>query len=149
MEAAVAGRDWDLKARKEEPTTKTIKAANLLRQMATETHLRAGDPGMQFHTTINRWQHSQGLRTYQCLQPLLRVYVPRDDSACNLASFNLVEFLGDEWRVRLHRFTAAVRLFVIAMDVLVDMAGYPTEKITRNSHDFRPLGLGYANLARF
>jgi ribonucleoside-diphosphate reductase alpha chain len=69
-----------------------------------------------------------------------------DDSACNLASFNLVKFLGDNGEFDSTGFTAAVRLLVIAMDVLVDMAGYPTEQITRNSHDFRPLGLGYANL---
>lgn len=144
MEAAIAGRDWDLKARKDGSTTKTIKAADLLRQVATETHL-SGDPGMQFDTTINSWHTAKASGRINASNPCSE-YMFLDDSACNLASFNLVKFLGDNGEFDSTGFTAAVRLLVIAMDVLVDMAGYPTEQITRNSHDFRPLGLGYANL---
>ena len=144
MEAAIAGRDWDLKARKDGSTTKTIKAADLLRQVATETHL-SGDPGMQFDTTINSWHTTKASGRINASNPCSE-YMFLDDSACNLASFNLVKFLGDNGEFDSTGFTAAVRLLVIAMDVLVDMAGYPTEQITRNSHDFRPLGLGYANL---
>ena len=144
MEAAIAGRDWDLKARKDGSTTKTIKAAALLRQVATETHL-SGDPGMQFDTTINSWHTTKASGRINASNPCSE-YMFLDDSACNLASFNLVKFLGDNGEFDSTGFTAAVRLLVIAMDVLVDMAGYPTEQITRNSHDFRPLGLGYANL---
>ena len=144
MEAAIAGRDWDLKTRKDGSTTKTIKAADLLRQVATETHL-SGDPGMQFDTTINSWHTTKASGRINASNPCSE-YMFLDDSACNLASFNLVKFLGDNGEFDSTGFTAAVRLLVIAMDVLVDMAGYPTEQITRNSHDFRPLGLGYANL---
>ena len=144
MEAAIAGRDWDLKARKDGSTTKTIKAADLLRQVATETHL-SGDPGMQFDTTINSWHTAKASGRINASNPCSE-YMFLDDSACNLASFNLVKFLGDNGEFDSTGFTAAVRLLVIAMDVLVDMAGYPTEQITQNSHDFRPLGLGYANL---
>jgi ribonucleoside-diphosphate reductase alpha chain len=144
MEAAINGRDWDLKARKDGATIKTIKAADLLRQVATETHL-SGDPGMQFDTMINSWHTSKVSGRINASNPCSE-YMFLDDSACNLASFNLVKFLGDNGEFDSTGFTAAVRLLVIAMDVLVDMAGYPTEQITRNSHDFRPLGLGYANL---
>jgi ribonucleoside-diphosphate reductase alpha chain len=144
MEAAINGRDWDLKARKGGSTTKTIKAADLLRQVATETHL-SGDPGMQFDTTINSWHTAKVSGRINASNPCSE-YMFLDDSACNLASFNLVKFLGENGEFDSTGFTAAVRLLVIAMDVLVDMAGYPTEQITQNSHDFRPLGLGYANL---
>jgi ribonucleoside-diphosphate reductase alpha chain len=144
MEAAIDGRDWDLKARKDGATIKTIKAADLLRQVATETHL-SGDPGMQFDTTINSWHTTKASGRINASNPCSE-YMFLDDSACNLASFNLVKFLGANGEFDSTGFTAAVRLLVIAMDVLVDMAGYPTEQITRNSHDFRPLGLGYANL---
>jgi ribonucleoside-diphosphate reductase alpha chain len=144
MEAAINGRDWDLKARKDGSTTNTIKAADLLRQVATETHL-SGDPGMQFDTTINSWHTAKVSGRINASNPCSE-YMFLDDSACNLASFNLVKFLGANGEFDSTGFTAAVRLLVIAMDVLVDMAGYPTEQITRNSHDFRPLGLGYANL---
>ena len=144
MEAAINGRDWDLKARVGGTTTKTIKAADLLRQVATETHL-SGDPGMQFDTTINSWHTSKASGRINASNPCSE-YMFLDDSACNLASFNLVKFLGENGEFDSTGFTAAVRLLVIAMDVLVDMAGYPTEKIAQTSHDFRPLGLGYANL---
>jgi ribonucleoside-diphosphate reductase alpha chain len=144
MEAAINGRDWDLKARKDGSTTKTIKAADLLHQVATETHL-SGDPGMQFDTTINSWHTAKVSGRINASNPCSE-YMFLDDSACNLASFNLVKFLGENGEFDSTGFTAAVRLLVIAMDVLVDMAGYPTEKITQTSHDFRPLGIGYANL---
>ena len=144
MEAAINGRDWDLKARVGGYTTKTIKAADLLRAIAAET-FNCGDPGMQFHTTINRWHTAKASGPINASNPCSE-YMFLDDTACNLASFNLVKFLGPNGEFDSTAFTAAVRLLVIAMDILVDMAGYPTEKITRNSHDFRPLGLGYANL---
>jgi ribonucleoside-diphosphate reductase alpha chain len=144
MEAAINGRDWDLKARKDGSTTKTIKAADLLRQVATETHL-SGDPGMQFDTTINSWHTAKVSGRINASNPCSE-YMFLDDSACNLASFNLVKFLQPNGEFDAVSFCAAVRLLVIAMDILVDMAGYPTQQITQNSHDFRPLGLGYANL---
>jgi ribonucleoside-diphosphate reductase alpha chain len=100
---------------------------------------------MQFDTTINSWHTTKASGRINASNPCSE-YMFLDDSACNLASFNLVKFLGDNGEFDSTGFTAAVRLLVIAMDVLVDMAGYPTEQITRNSHDFRPLGLGYANL---
>ena len=144
MEAAVEGGDWDLKARVGGTTMKTVKAADLLRLIAVET-FSCGDPGMQFDSTINRWHTAKASGKINASNPCSE-YMFLDDSACNLASFNLVKFLGSDGQFDSTAFTAAVRLLVIAMDILVDMAGYPTEKITRNSHDFRPLGLGYANL---
>jgi ribonucleoside-diphosphate reductase alpha chain len=100
---------------------------------------------MQFDTTINSWHTAKVSGRINASNPCSE-YMFLDDSACNLASFNLVKFLGENGEFDSTGFTAAVRLLVIAMDVLVDMAGYPTEKITQTSHDFRPLGLGYANL---
>jgi ribonucleoside-diphosphate reductase alpha chain len=144
MQAAEEGRDWELKARVGGAVTKTVKAADILRQIAEETWL-SGDPGMQFDTTINKWHTSKVSGRINASNPCSE-YMFLDDSACNLASFNLVKFLRPDGEFDTNRFTAAVRLFIIAQDILVDMSGYPTEAIARNSHDFRPLGLGYANL---
>jgi ribonucleoside-diphosphate reductase alpha chain len=144
MQAAVDGREWNLKARVGGATSKTVKAADLLRQIAEETW-QCGDPGMQFDTTINKWHTSKFTGRINASNPCSE-YMFLDDTACNLASFNLVNFLLPNGEFDINSFTAAVRLLIIAQDILVDLSGYPTEAIARNSHDFRPLGLGYANL---
>lgn len=144
MQAAVEGKDWHLTARTDGRVIKTVKAADILRQIAEETW-RCGDPGLQFDTAINTWHTSKASGRINSSNPCSE-YMFLDDSACNLASLNLVKFLQPDGTFDTKAFKAAVRLSIIAQDILVDLSGYPTEKIARNSHDFRPLGLGYANL---
>ena len=121
-----------------------MKASDLLRKIADETW-HCGDPGMQFDSTINRWHTSKNSGRINASNPCSE-YLFLDDSACNLASLNLVKFLRPDGTFDAERFRAAVRIFIIAQDILVDHSGYPTERIAQNSHDYRPLGLGYANL---
>jgi ribonucleoside-diphosphate reductase alpha chain len=144
MQAVIDGKEWALTARKDGLVTKTVDAAELFRKIAEETW-RCGDPGMQFDTTINRWHTSKDSGRINSSNPCSE-YMFLDDTACNLASLNLVKFLRSDGSFDISPFKAAVRIFIIAQDILVDLAGYPTERIARNSHDFRPLGLGYANL---
>jgi ribonucleoside-diphosphate reductase alpha chain len=144
MQAALEGKDWNLTARKDGRVVKTVKAADLLRQIAAETWA-CGDPGMQFDTTINKWHTSKTTGRINASNPCSE-YMFLDDTSCNLASINLVKFLGPEGVFDIRSYKAAIRTSIIAMDILVDKSGYPTELIARNSHDFRPLGLGYANL---
>ena len=135
--------DWGLKGRVDGEPVKTIKARSLMRSIAEETW-HCGDPGMQFDTTVNAWHTCPLSGRINASNPCSE-YMFLDDSACNLASLNLVRFLdADGFNVAL--FKHAVRLLIIAQNILVDMAGYPTESIAINSHDYRPLGLGYANL---
>ena len=144
MQAAIDGADWTLTARTDGSPVKTVKASDLLRKIADETW-HCGDPGMQFDSTINRWHTSKNSGRINASNPCSE-YLFLDDSACNLASFNLVKFLRPDGTFDAERFRAAVRIFIIAQDILVDHSGYPTERIAQNSHDYRPLGLGYANL---
>ncbi len=144
MQAALEGKDWDLTARTTGEVMKTVKAGDLLHQIAAQTW-RCGDPGIQFDTTINNWHTSKATGRINASNPCSE-YMFLDDTACNLASLNLVKFLREDGTFDSPAFMAAVRVFIIAQDILVDLSGYPTEKIARNSHDFRPLGLGYANL---
>ncbi|WP_026441554.1 vitamin B12-dependent ribonucleotide reductase [Pseudacidobacterium ailaaui] len=144
MRAVEHDLDWELRARRDGSVTKTVKARALLRRIAEETW-RCGDPGIQFDTTINKWHTSKNSGRINASNPCSE-YMFLDDSACNLGSLNLVKFLQSDGSFDTVRFAAAVRIAIIAQDILVDLSGYPTEKIARNSHDFRPLGLGYANL---
>ena len=134
---------WILRGRVHEEPVKTVKARLLLRSIAEETW-HCGDPGMQFDTTINAWHTCPQSGRINASNPCSE-YMFLDDSACNLASLNLLRFVSAKgFDVPL--FQHAVRLLIIAQDILVDMAGYPTEIIAIHSHDYRPLGLGYANL---
>jgi len=144
MSAAMEDADWQTYAvTTGEPSVK-YKARELLELIAEGTHV-CGDPGIQYHTTINRWntcpQSGEICASNPCSE-----YMFLDNSACNLASLNLIKFRRDDGSFDVDRFRAAVRIFIIAQDVLVDHSSYPSEEICRNSHDFRPLGLGYANL---
>ena len=103
------------------------------------------DPGVQFDDTIQQWHTCKNTDRINATNPCSE-YVFLDDSACNLASINLVKFLRDDGSFDVEAYRQAVRVFITAMDIAVDFASYPTEKICRNSHDYRPLGLGYANL---
>ena len=144
MQAAVDDADWQTYAvTNHEPMVKH-RAAELLRLLAEGTHV-CGDPGVQFHSTINRWHTCPNSGPINASNPCSE-YMFVDDSACNLASLNLLKFRQADGSFDVDRFRQAVRLFIIAQEILVDHSSYPSERICRNSHNFRPLGLGYANL---
>ena len=125
---------------------KRYKARELLRQIAEATH-QCGDPGMQFDTTMNRWHTCKNTARINASNPCSE-YMFLDDSACNLASLNLMKFVGPDGQFDVEAFRHAVDTMIMAQEIIVDNASYPTEKIAENSHDFRPLGLGFANLGR-
>src|ERR1700741_3648543 len=104
-----------------------------------------GDPGVQYDTTINRWHTCPNSGRINASNPCSE-YMFLDNTACNLASVNLMKFRLEDGTLDVNRFSAACRLFFIAQEILVDHASYPTERIALNSHLFRPLGLGYSNL---
>jgi ribonucleoside-diphosphate reductase alpha chain len=144
MRAAVENGDWWTRSVLSGQPVKRYKARDLLRQIAEAAH-QCGDPGMQFDTTINRWHTSKASGRINASNPCSE-YMFLDDSACNLASLNLMKFLGPDGAFDVEAFRHAVDTMILAQEIIVDNASYPTEKIARNSHDFRPLGLGYANL---
>jgi len=119
------------------------RARDLMHRIARATW-ECGDPGMQFDDTINKWHTCKESGRINASNPCSE-YLFLDDSACNLASLNLLKFLKNGV-FDVKAFEQAVTLFTIAQDILVDLSGYPTERIAKNSHDYRPLGLGYANL---
>ena len=122
----------------------TWKARDLMRMIAEGTWV-CGDPGMQFDTTINDWHTCPNTARINASNPCSE-YMFLDDSACNLASINLMKFVGADGEFDATAFDHACRTFITAQEILVDNASYPTPAIERNSHDYRPLGLGYANL---
>ena len=137
------GQSWPLVARSTGEAVKTVDPTALFRQIAEETW-RCGDPGLQFDTTINSWHTCPESGRINASNPCSE-YMFLDNSACNLASLNLVKFVRNGV-FDTELFAHAVRVLIVAQDILVDHAGYPTEQIAIHSHDFRPLGLGYANL---
>ncbi len=143
MQAAAEDKDWWTRSFNGSPV-KRYKAKELLREIAEATH-QCGDPGMQFDTTINRWHTSKATGRINASNPCSE-YMFLDDSACNLASMNLMKFVGTDGQFDVEAYRHAVDTVIIAQEILVDSASYPTERIAQNSHDFRPLGLGYANL---
>ncbi|HZT37161.1 MAG TPA: vitamin B12-dependent ribonucleotide reductase [Bryobacteraceae bacterium] len=144
MQAVLEDGEWWTRSRLSGQPVKRYKARDLLRQIAEATH-QCGDPGMQFDTTINRWHTSKASGRINASNPCSE-YMFLDDSACNLSSLNLMKFVGPDGQFDVEAFRHAVDTMILAQEILVDNASYPTEKIARNSHDFRPLGLGYANL---
>ncbi len=122
----------------------TYRARDLMHKIAEATW-QCGDPGMQYDTTINRWHTSKNTGRINASNPCSE-YMFLDDSACNLASFNLMKFVTSAGTFDVDAYRYAVDVLITAMDILVDNSGYPTESISKNSHDYRPLGLGYANL---
>jgi ribonucleoside-diphosphate reductase alpha chain len=135
---------WETKAVTSGETIDTLKAREILRRIADATHV-CGDPGIQYDTTINRWHTCRNSGPINASNPCSE-FMFLDNSACNLASINLMKFVDDAGVFDVDRFRHTVRLFIIAQDILVDNASYPSEEIAANSHRFRPLGLGYANL---
>jgi ribonucleoside-diphosphate reductase alpha chain len=145
MRAVLDDGDWD-HARGAPPAAgRTYKARDLMRQIAEATHI-CGDPGMQYDTTVNDWHTCAEHGAHQRVNPCSE-YMFLDDSACNLASINLMKFVReDDGEFDVEAFKRRVRTMITAQEILVDNSSYPTRGDRRNSHDYRPLGLGYANL---
>jgi ribonucleoside-diphosphate reductase alpha chain len=144
MQAVVDDTDWWTRSVATGQPVNRYKAKDLMKQIAEATH-QCGDPGMQFDTTINKWHTSKNTARINASNPCSE-YMFLDDSACNLASLNLMKFLGPDGTFEVEAFRHAVDTVTLAQEILVDNASYPTERIAKNSHDYRPLGLGYANL---
>jgi ribonucleoside-diphosphate reductase alpha chain len=144
MRAVEEDRDWWTRNVADGKPAEQFRARDLMRKMA-ESAWQCGDPGMQYDTTINRWHTSKGTDRINASNPCSE-YMFLDDTACNLASLNLLKFLGSSGQFDADGFRHAVDITITAQEILVDNASYPTEKIARNSHDYRPLGIGYANL---
>jgi ribonucleoside-diphosphate reductase alpha chain len=144
MRAVEEDRDWQLKAVTDGRVLKTVKARSLLHLMA-ESAWQCGDPGVQYDTTINDWHTSSNSGRINASNPCSE-FVYLDDTACNLASINLLRFLNEDGSFAVDDYRHAIQLTITAQEILVGNAQYPTEKIGRNSEAFRPLGLGYANL---
>jgi ribonucleoside-diphosphate reductase alpha chain len=144
MSAVESDGDFSTRAVVGGQIVKTYKARDLIRKIAEATW-QSGDPGMQYDTTINRWHTSKNTDRINASNPCSE-YMFLDDSACNLASLNLMKFLKSNGEFDVPAYRHAVDVIITAQEILVDNAGYPAEAIARNSHDYRPLGLGYANL---
>jgi ribonucleoside-diphosphate reductase alpha chain len=144
MRAVEEDRDWWTRNVNDGKAVEQFRARDLLREMATSAW-KCGDPGMQYDTTINRWHTCKATDRIHASNPCSE-YMFLDDTACNLASLNLLKFLGSNGQFDTEAFSHAVDVTITAQEILVDNASYPSEKIGRNSHDFRPLGIGYANL---
>ncbi len=144
MKAAVEGSHWWTRRVIDGEPCEKKNARELLRKIALGTWT-CGDPGMQFDTTIHTWHTCKGSGRQNSTNPCSE-YLFLNDTACNLASLNLVRFQKSDGSFDVDRFQAAVRLFIVAQEILVDRASYPIKSIAENSHAFRTLGLGYANL---
>lgn len=144
MEAVQNGSDWDLKAVTTGKTVKTVKARQLFRQIA-EAAWECADPGMQFDTTINKWHTAPNAGRINGSNPCSE-YMHLDNSACNLASINLLKYLNDDNTFDTEAFEHTVELVFTAQEILVGYSEYPTESITKNARAYRELGIGYANL---
>ncbi|MFH1807416.1 MAG: vitamin B12-dependent ribonucleotide reductase [Pseudomonadota bacterium] len=144
MEAVTDDADWDTHAVVDGRPVETFKARALWREIIEAAH-QCGDPGLQFDTTINLWHTCKTSGRINASNPCSE-YMFLDDSACNLASLNLMKFRNASGEFDAEGFRHAVSLFILAQEILCENASYPTPAIGRNSHDYRPLGLGFANL---
>jgi ribonucleoside-diphosphate reductase alpha chain len=129
---------------KDHQPVQAYKARDIMRKIAEATWL-CGDPGLQFDTTINKWHTSKNSGRINASNPCSE-YMFLDNSACNLASFNLMKYVTPSGNFDIPAYRHSISVVITAMEILVDNSGYPTQSIARNSHDYRPLGLGYANL---
>jgi ribonucleoside-diphosphate reductase alpha chain len=143
MVAVMRDTDFSTKAIVGGRVVQTFKAKDLMAKISEATW-QCGDPGMQYDTTVNRWHTSKNTARINASNPCSE-YMFLDDSACNLASLNLLKF-APNGTFDVEAYRHAVDIAITAQEILVDNAGYPTELIGKNSHDYRPLGLGYANL---
>ncbi|HUD70340.1 MAG TPA: hypothetical protein VMQ62_00125, partial [Dongiaceae bacterium] len=144
MQAVLEDRDWQTRAVTSGEPVETIKAREILRMISEATWV-CGDPGMQFDTTVNDWHPCPNTDRINASNPCSE-YMFLDDSACNLASLNLMKMTTPEGEIDVPAYKKAIETTILAQEILVDNASYPTERIAKNSHDYRPLGLGYANL---
>ena len=144
MDAAVEGREWWTRRVRDGEPCECKDAHTLLRKIAEGTHV-CGDPGMQFDTTIHKWHTCKGTDRQNSTNPCSE-YLFLDNTACNLSSLNLMKFKTTDGAFDVERFKAAVRILITAQEIIVDNASYPIKEIAENSHIFRTLGLGYANL---
>ena len=144
MQAVVDDADWDLKAVTTGKTVKTIKARKLMRQFA-EAAWECADPGMQFDTTINKWHTAPNAGRINASNPCSE-YMHLDNSACNLASINLLKYLNKDGTFDIEAFKHTVEVMFTSQEILVGYSEYPTEGIGKNARAYRELGLGYANL---
>ena len=144
MDAAIEGREWWTKTRPRRRAVREKGRAHAAAQNRRGHHV-CGDPGMQFDTTIHKWHTCKGTERQNSTNPCSE-YLFLDNTACNLASLNLLKFKKPDGEFDVERFKAAVRIFITAQEILVDNASYPVKEIAENSHIFRTLGLGYANL---
>jgi ribonucleoside-diphosphate reductase alpha chain len=143
MYAVLRDADFSTRAVKDGRPIQTFKAKEMMFKISDATW-RCGDPGMQYDTTVNRWHTSKNTARINASNPCSE-YMFLDDSACNLASMNLLKF-APNGTFDVEAYRHAVDILITAQEIIVDNAGYPTEMIMKNSHDYRPLGLGYANL---
>ncbi|MHB8439019.1 MAG: vitamin B12-dependent ribonucleotide reductase, partial [Acidimicrobiales bacterium] len=144
MQAVVDDAEWALVARADGSAVRTVKARDLFRQIA-HAAWECADPGLQFDTTINRWHTAPNAGRINGSNPCSE-YVHLDNSACNLASLNLMKYLNDDGTFDIEGFKATVEVVFTAQEILVGNADYPTDKIAENSRRYRELGIGYANL---
>jgi len=144
MRAAAEDKEWPLIARKDGEVVGKTSAKTVLMGAAEATHI-CGDPGLQYDTTINLWHTCKNTARINASNPCSE-YMFLDDSACNLGSLNLMKFRDEDGNFQADKFKHAVEIAILAQEILVDNSSYPTAAIAQNSHDYRPLGLGYANL---
>ncbi len=144
MKAVENDGDWKTYFRTTGEICETYKARDLWRKVG-QAAWECADPGVQYDTTINDWHTCPNSDRINASNPCSE-YMFLDNSACNLASINLTKFLDQEGNFDIAGYRQAVRVLILAMDIIVDFASYPTKPIGKNSHDYRPLGLGYANL---
>jgi len=144
MKAALEGRPWSTRFVTNGEVAETMPARDILRHIAKATH-QCGDPGMQFDTTINAWHTCPNTGRINASNPCSE-YMHLDDSACNLASLNLMQFLDADGTFDVAAFRHAVDVVITAQDIIIDRSSYPTPEIGANAHAYRELGLGYANL---
>lgn len=144
MQAVLDDSEWKTRAVRDKRVVWSYQARDLMRRISEAAHL-CGDPGMQFDTTINDWHPCINTARINASNPCSE-YMFLDDSACNLASLNLRQFQQENGELDIEAYKRAIEITITAMEIIVDYASYPTERIRENSHNFRPLGLGYANL---
>jgi len=147
MNAVLEDREWQTRARTDGSVVGTFKARELWRKIA-ESAWSCADPGIQFDSTIQRWHTCKSTDRIRASNPCSE-FMFLDDTACNLASINLLKFVAAGGVFDVELFCHAIRILIVAQEILVGMSSYPAAKIAKNSHDFRPLGLGYANLGAF
>ena len=144
MKRVLQGKSWETRLRTNGQIHESLPARKLFGEIAHAAWFCA-DPGVQFDTTINEWHTCPATDRIYGSNPCSE-YMFLDDSACNLASINLLKYSNEDGSFELEGFRHACKIFILAQEILVGLSSYPTKKIAENSHAYRPLGLGYANL---